>query len=504
MKGLMFFTSTKWKWLSSIFLLSIVPYYTNGQLLQPVRYEVEVQDASEQFHVLANQSSGLLLFKSRQLNNEKVVSWKFIKLDSSLNELWRKEIPVDPSLKLGLYKTFKDRALFLFTALGSYDFKVLDIDLHSGRYSVYNVKNFIPVKINAFEITDEAILVGGQYNMRPVIIYYSFRSARTHLLPNLYSVEGELNHLAINIDNSFDVVVSGKDLKKNKVLNIYSFSDKGKMIEKNVLFPDGKKALQFGRIITHDDRKLIAGTYGRRRSEYSRGLFIAELHDDKKDVKYYNYADLNNFFEYMKTKRVRRIKDRITRRKKAGKNIKFNYRLLVQDIIKNGEDYILIAEAFYPKYKNNYHYSYYTSGFSNLMFDGYRYTHAVVIGFNSAGKIIWDNCFKIEDVQSFTLDKVVDLVVGDEKILMFYKNDNQLNTKIIRRNDVLKNETSDKIQLKYANDIVKDNSSSQKGGVIKWNENSFYAYGVQKIKNLQNAEVQLNREVFFINRVLYK
>jgi hypothetical protein len=67
------------------------------------------------------------------------------------------------------------------------------------------------------------------------------------------------------------------------------------------LFPDGKKALQFGRIINHDNKKIIAGTYGRRRSEYSRGLFIAELHEDKKDVKYYNYADLTNFFEYMKS-----------------------------------------------------------------------------------------------------------------------------------------------------------------------------------------------------------
>lgn len=508
MKDLMFFILTKWKWLSSILLFFSLPYYAHSQLLQPARYEVEIKDASEQFHVLANQNSGLLLFKNMQVHEKRVASWQFIKLDSSLNELWRQEIAVDHALELGLYKTYKGHAFFLFTGAGTYNIKVLNIDLDSGISSIYEVRNFIPLKINAFEITDDAILVGGQYNLRPVIVYYNFRSQRTHLLPNLYSIEGELNHVATNEDNSIDVVVSGMDPRKNKVLSVYSFDNNGKMIEKNTLFPDGKKSLQFGRIITHDNRKIIAGTYGRRRSEFSRGLFIAELHEDKKDVKYYNYADLTNFFEYMKSKRVRRIKDRITRRKEAGKKLRFNYRLLVQDILKAGDDYVLVAEAFYPKYKNYHHYSHYRSDFANLVFDGYRYTHAVLVGFNSAGKIMWDNCFKISDVQSLTLDKVVEVAAEDEKLLLFYNHDNQLNTKIIRKNDVVKDKTSDKIQLKYENDMVKENYSTQystqKSGVIKWDDNSFYAYGVQKIKNIKNEGVKLNREVFFINKVIYK
>ena len=508
MNGLMCFILIRWKWLISIYLGILLPGNLHGQLVQSQRYEIEVLDASEEFNVVANPNEGLLLFKRGKNDNYRFNNYQFIKLDADLNEVWRREIKIDLSLKPGLIKSFKDRVCFLYTIAGTFNLKVLDINLKSGTAAVYHIKNYIPISINTFEISDHAILIGGHYNSRPVILFYDRSINKSHLLPNLYSLEGELNHVSVNKDNSVDVVITGVDRGRNRIMQVYSFDSKGSMLEKNILFPDGKKTLQFGRIITHEDRKLIAGTYGRRRSEYSRGLFIAELTGDREAVEFYNYADLTNFFEYMKEKKVRRVKDRIERRKKAGKKLRFNYRLRVHDILRSGEDYILLAEAFYPKYKHNSYYSsgftYYGSALSNLVFDGYHYTHAVLVGFNSEGNITWDNCIEINDVEKYTLDQVVEVSVEGEKILLYYNNENELNIKIINKDKVVKDKSSGEIKLQDNEYIGRNIFTNGKSGVIKWHDSSFYAYGVQKIMNEKTDEIKINKKVFFINRVVYK
>ena len=55
----------------------------------------------------------------------------------------------------------------------------------------------------------------------------------------------------------------------------------------------------------------------------------------------------------MRARRQERIENKIERKKINGKKIKFNYRLLVHDIIDHGDQYIMLGEAFYPKYKTS-------------------------------------------------------------------------------------------------------------------------------------------------------
>ena len=210
----------------------------------------------------------------------------------------------------------------------------------------------------------------------------------------------------------------------------------------------------------------------------------------------------------MKAKRRKRIANRIERKGIKGKKIKFNYRLLVHDIIESDGQFIMIGEAFYPKYHTNSSFasnysSYRGQQFYGSYFAGYRYTHAVVIGFDKKGNVLWDDSFEIEDVLSYNLDQFVHADIKDDHIVLLYMYDNEIRTKIIKRKEVLEGKSFDAIKLTFEDDVLRD-TYSEISGLEPWYDDTFYAYGTQQIKNLKDTGVKLNRHVFYINKVKYR
>jgi hypothetical protein len=211
----------------------------------------------------------------------------------------------------------------------------------------------------------------------------------------------------------------------------------------------------------------------------------------------------------MKARREKRVKERIARRKIRGKKTRFNYRFLVHEIVPYNNQYILLGEAFYPRYISIDRTSYggFFSPSSNYrstiirdgrIFDGYHYTHAVVMGFDLQGKLLWDNSFEINDVKTFTLEQFVKLEVQEDKIALLYLFENELRTKIIKGNQVLEGKTSETIKTNATHEILaKEQNDFNR--LDYWYRNYFYAYGVQEIVNPGTGK----RRVFFINKIRY-
>jgi hypothetical protein len=138
-----------------------------------------------------------------------------------------------------------------------------------------------------------------------------------------------------------------------------------------------------------------------------------------------------------------------------------------------------------------------------MSFEGYKYTHAVVFGFDRRGRLIWDNSFEINDVTSYTLEQFVQVSLSDEQMALVYMYENEIRTKIIQGNDVVEGKTFNELELSFEDDIV-DYTRSEYGGLEKWYDGYLYAYGVQKIKNTKGERVRSEREVFFINKIVYR
>ena len=127
----------------------------------------------------------------------------------------------------------------------------------------------------------------------------------------------------------------------------------------------------------------------------------------------------------------------------------------------------------------------------------------MVIGFDKQGNILWDNSFQIEDVLTYNLDQFVHADVQEDKIVLLYMYDNEIRTKIIVGHEIVEGKSYDPIQLTFDDDQLRDDDT-RIGGLEDWYGNKFYAYGTQRIKNLNDPGVKLNRRVFFINKIYYR
>lgn len=501
----MYSTSTKWLLSNGILFLCLTFFQGNAQQVsQTNRYELPLEK-NDYFEVMPSQEDGIFLY--RRLYAATDDKLEIIKLDTAFNVNWKGYLSLDKRMQLMAKRAVGGQFYLLLRRLDvrRNNMEIYSVSQTDGAYVKYEVRNYIPFAPTEFHITEKAALIGGYFNHVPVVMSYSFAEQRSKILPGLLNEVGELTQIKTFPDGSYDVLISARNFMKQQTVWIKSYDDEGNLQSNYALAPEENKHLIFARAMkTEDDVQLIAGVYGGRNSEFSRGLFMASVDPDGlQQLRYYNYGDLKNFFKYMKAKREQRVKDRIERRKIRGKRIRFTYRFLVHEIVPYKNQYVLLGEAFYPRYRSvdpSYNFfggrSRYPGSISGRVFDGYSYTHAVVMGFDENGKLLWDNSFEINDVKTFTLEQFVKLEVQEDRIALLYLFENELRTKIIQDDQVLEGKTFEPIRTKLENEVVKK-EETELSKLDYWYQDYFYAYGIQEITNPGTGK----RRVFFINKI---
>ncbi len=495
----MFFISLKLRWTSTVlFALVINLYYSVslGQTHQTGRYESVIQDNDLAYYkVVSAREKGIILY--HRLTSVAGNQIELVRIDTALQEVWRGYIQLNLN-EVVLLTHLKNDILYLLikstnNAIG--DLLIAALKIETGFYNLYTVQNLIPFIPIVFTITNGAALIGGYFNYRPFVLHFSFTSLKSKILPGFYSEPGELNQLKPNEDGTVDVIVSAKNQEKKKGLWILNYDSLGNLIKNTILQPDESKNLIFGRSLKMPNgEQVVSGVYGRY-TNYSRGIFVASINIfGEYTIKYYSFTELEHFFNYMKAKREKRVREKIERKRIKGKKAKFNYRILVQELLPYRNQYILLGEAFYP------HYTSY--GGNTYVFDGYQYTHAVVVGFDKNGKLLWDNSFEINDVRSPSLEQFVKVYPQDDHIALLYLYENGIRSKIISDSEILEGKNLDEMKMKFENDEVKD-KETETSKLDYWYGNCFFAFGVQKVRNMRESKVPITRKVFFINKITY-
>lgn len=492
------------------FIFCCLAVMSFAQVNQISRFEIPQDENTNDYRVISLEDKGLLVY--RRYFNKGYISLEITRMDTTLQKQWVGIITLDNSLSMQQARVSNGNVFILFKQRNSAksDFQVLEINCDTGAYDYHLVSNAIPFNPSEFIITQNAAWIGGYFNYRPVIVHYNFNTQTSKALPGFFNEPGELNQLKAYTNGSVDVVVIAKNLERKKCLWIRNYNPEGNLIKTTVIEPEAKKNFIYGRSVKiQNDEQIVGGVYGRN-TEYSRGLFIASVNPyGEYSVNYYNFADLSNFFNYMKDDKQRRVKNRIERRKVNGKKIKFNYRFLVHDIIPYGNQYILLGEAFYPTYiypayyKNFQRFAYDPRIKSDIIFDEFQYTHAMIIGFNKDGKLTWDNSFELNDVKARELTQFVKIQTEQSRIVLLYLFQNQIRSKIIKDSKVLEGLTQEEMKTKYKSD-ESNGLDTETSHLDHWYKNYFFAYGIQNVKNLTEGDVSLHRKVFFINKLNYK
>ncbi|HTJ53060.1 MAG TPA: hypothetical protein VL443_26580 [Cyclobacteriaceae bacterium] len=510
----MFFTLTKsWsnKSLAIIVFLLISLSGINAQVLQTDRYEITLAETELGYEVAPADNRGVFVYRRLASIESDVLEVNF--LDTAFQVKWHGFLPIDRNYVITSRRYFNKSLYFVlhYKDFSKNDIQIINLS-DSANFLKYSFKNFIPFNPTEFHVTKKAALIGGYFSRTPVILYFDFATQKAKIVPGLFNEPGELTQIKTYDDDSFDVLTSSKNLSGKKTIWIRSYDENNEIIKSVMLEPDGNKNLIFGRSIKTDNHmQIVAGVYSTNSTEYSKGVFVASIDPSGlQQVRYYNYGDLENFFKYLTVRHEQRIKNRIERRRIKGRKIRFNYRLLVHDLIPYHDQYILLGEAFYPRYNYNnatfFSPSYNSYGRmpvqNGAIFDGYYYTHAVVLGFNENGKLKWDNSFEINDVRTFTLEQFVKLDTDTNKIGLLYLFDNEIRSKVIKDNNVLEGKASDPIKLKFENETLKGSETST-NKLEHWYDHNFMAYGTQSVTSIQRG-TNPKRRVFFINKIRYK
>src|SRR5690606_31979279 len=424
------------------------------------------------FEIVPSSRDGLFLYRHLSAPDQDHV--QLVRLDTTFQQQWSGFIGIEKNYLIMGTRTFDDDLYILlrYRDFSNNNLILLSIDAASGDFTQHHIRGYIPFTPSEFQVTQHAAVVGGYYNRIPVVLYYAFATNRSHVLPGLFTEAGELTQIKTYPDGSFDVLISARNYARQRTLWIKNYNADGELLRNLLLTPDENRHLIFGRSLkTDNDRQIVAGVYRSRSAEYSRGIFIAVIEPSGyEQIRYYNFADLENFFRYMKARREERIKQRIARKKIRGKKIRFNYRFLVHELVPYRDEFILLGEAFYPRYITPDRTMYYgfLSNYSLManraimngrIFDGYYYTHAVVMGFSEHGDLLWDNSFEINDVKTWTLEQFVKIDVKPDRAALIYLFDNHIRTKIIHNGEVLEGKSIDPISTFNDLDVVKDAKS---------------------------------------------
>lgn len=505
----------------TVFFVAILVFAglnANTQIHQPQRYEVELNYYDNYFTVVPAGKDGIALVREssdRSRGSESL--YEVIRLDSSLNERWSKMYDVPYDLFFRGYDYHNGSLILLFSNkynVSKNELTLIKIDGQSGDEQRFEIPLEFSVELSHFEMVGASAIFAGYVNYRPTVFLYNLDEKRIIVLRGFYIDRSEI--IQVDVDDEkqiFHVVATMRTMDRRNTVMMKSFDSQGELLINTILKPDDGYNLLYGRATTTNyGQQFIAGVFSRTKSgkeareSYSLGIFIAKVNEwGQQSINYYNYADLDNFFNYMKAGRQKRLKEKIERKKIKGKKIRFNYRLLVHEIVEREDgSYIMVGEAYYPTNiaRNDVSSSYAYPHFLQT-YKGFQYTHAVVVGFDSNGKLNWDNSFEINDVESLSLEKFVKVDVRPEKIILCYNFNNVIRTKIIESNEVIEGKTFNDIALKFSDDLV-ENNESMVGGLEEWYENYFFAYGVQKIKKLNPEANGRKRDVFFVNKIYYK
>lgn len=516
-----------------LLLILIIPLFLSAQrrkdrdtsaiILQPNRIEFEKENDRSEFYVIPGGKTGLLVVEETgdPAPNSSGQIWKLHMLDTAFNVKWSQTNFINADGSLIGYEFFGDNFYLLFgkNRYRSEDLLVYQVSPDSKDYITYELTTVFPINIQHFESVGETLLIAGYANYRPVVITYDINTRIPKVVPGFYDNKNDILDLVVDEESKlFTVIMSEKMRNKKYTVRVKTFNDRGDIIQDNLLNPGEKRSLLDGASTTFSGGlQYLAGTHSKKSIQYSQGFYLSKFINGQQQFnKYYPFADLNNFWDHLRPKQEERIKRKIERKKANGKVKKFNYRLLVHKILERDDEYIMIAEAYYPRYNysntsaigpfggyGGYGGSYTTpSQFRSPNFMGYKYTHAVVVGFDRNCNIIWDHTFKIEDILSFSLQENVAVSAKEDKVVLMYLEENEIRSKVIEGNEVVEGRTFNPVKLSFESDQVKSKDPSVER-IEKWFDDTLFAYGEQSIKNPEAVSGKTTRKVFYINKISY-
>ncbi len=520
-----------------VFFWGILSFFPgNGQ--DKFRVELPLPGESDSYHTVPLGAKGVALISKPQKRK-----YRIQKFNTDLGEEWSTDGDILSNLDFAAASYDGSSVYLLFNRYRSSEYQVVKVSAGPGF-----VENFMFQTIDRFLITDFKTLgysafMAGTLRDEPVLIHTNLQTGQSKVLPT--AVKGALSIQSVEVDTTHHLVNVSMAIKTKRSLKIVarSYDEAGQFISEVGSEPQDGYSLLNGRLqILNESEKLLIGTYGHsdRQSSTtaaSQGLYISKfVNDQEQFTEYHSFTDFRHFFDFLSGRQLEKMERKIQKKKEDGGDLKLNYRLLVHDIIPSGNQYLIVAEAFYPEYKYNnnlygarsywgnpwlfgsgFGYGLYNPYFfnpyygagryygnSNQVLDGFVYTHAIVAGIDFSGKLLWDNSITFDNVKSSELrEKVTATMKPDGETQIVYGNKGTVWTKIVKRDITIQEDRSIALPTEQEGDKVRSTTTDE---VCHWYGPYYLAWGQQKIANAQTGDVSTRgrRNIFYLNKLTFR
>lgn len=256
-----------------------------------------------------------------------------------------------------------------------------------------------------------------------------------------------------------------------------------------------------------NDEIAIAGTYSSFVNGASNGIYFGTSVNGVVDnIATYNFLEIPNYTSYLPQRTQQRVEKKKERAANRGKELEANQLIMMHDLIPVDNDFLIIAEAYYPTYRTETRTTYVNGKPTTTtvqVFDGYQYTHALVAKFNSQGEMLWSQVFKMYLWYKPMRAKQFIRIAGREQnsIKLVYADGRNIYSKSFSfSGEVLSEKTSNPINTTNENDKIRASYSD----VVYWYDNYFLSYGSQVIKNKTDEDVKRKRFVLFMNKISFE
>lgn len=502
---------------------------------QTTRIELPPPGSSESYKTVPLGEKGVLLISKPTKN-----SYNVQKFDTNLEKSWSIDGPIEANLDY-VTCTYDGQSVFLlFSRYRSSIYQIVKVNIGPGFVESFIINTVDRFQITEFKSLGYSLFLAGTVREQPVLIHADLFSSQTKVLPPATKSTHVIQ--SIDVDREQRLINVSFSVRKGRQtsLLVHSYSEVGKLLSPISVTPEKDFSLLNGRLqMLNDSVKLIIGTYGYQNmqstsSTASQGLFIARfVNDEVSFMRYHSFTDFRNFFGYLSERQKEKMERRIQKKKEEGNDLRLNYRLLIHDIIPKGNQYMMVAEVFYPEYRSPnpsltpasylgnpwtygtpfgtglynpwYWNPLYSVGntYNQQIFDGFVYTHAVVAGFDQDGKLVWDNSFNFDHVKSMELHEKINVELKEDgQTRLVYSKEGAIHSKIIRGETVISDGKSTPLGTSFEGDKVRKTSTD---AISFWFDHFYLAWGEQKITNASESDAQNRgkRTIFYLTKITF-
>ena len=328
-------------------------------------------------------------------------------------------------------------------------------------------ETFMKVEAEKFRKFGDYAYIASTVKQNPILVQVNLVSNKIKVLPYPMLGNAKIEEMKVHEEpQQMDIIISSL-LKRETHIHLKSYALNGELVQEKKYKNDPDDEREFiSTNITRIGVKdfYITGTYSKDGRELN-GLYTIKCEDDKDKITYTPISSFKNYYNFLPQREREKKEEDIIKKTEKGKDVTIQEKLLLHDVITLDSTYYILAEAYYPTFRQE---SFVTYLYGRPMiqyrtvFNGWEKSHFLSAKFSMKGKLMSDTSIVIHTSKSTNLVK--DIYVSEKEDKKEYSLFYSKSDKIYEADLNLKNkENFTPIDLPHMSF----------GGIRKWYDNTF-------------------------------